>query len=140
MVNKRVTIWGVGIFEPYPDGGDFILYYRWEIKDMNNTITFSSEKYEDEITYNRSDLDNDLHIIKHRFISWKKGIVLEPGMKFNFVQGLSNRKCFYTEQGAEYQKVPNEDMDLFKLENSPDSRNSTDVSRGIIPGFLYSLI
>ena len=44
MVSKRVTIWGVGVYEPYPDGGDFTLFYRWEIKDMENNIVFSSEK------------------------------------------------------------------------------------------------
>jgi hypothetical protein len=44
-----VIIWGVGIFEPFPDGGDFSLLYRWEIKDFSNNIVFSSEKYEEEI-------------------------------------------------------------------------------------------
>ena len=42
VASKAVTIKGVGIFEPHPDGGDFTLFYKWQVKDAAGTIISSS--------------------------------------------------------------------------------------------------
>jgi len=49
--NRRVIIWGVGVFEPHPNGGDFSLSYKWEIKDENNNKLFTSEVFHEDVKY-----------------------------------------------------------------------------------------
>ncbi len=51
--DRKVTVMGVGVFEPYPDGGDFTLFYKYEIKDSGNSVIFKSDTFEEEITYSR---------------------------------------------------------------------------------------
>lgn len=46
---------------------------------------------------------------------------------------------YYSESGNDYNLIENPDMGIFTVKGSPNSSNSTEVNRGIIPGFLYAL-
>ncbi len=46
--------------------------------------------------------------------------------------------CYYAEDGNSYATVENQDMGLFRLDRSGLSNNSTEVSRGIIFGIIYT--
>lgn len=46
---------------------------------------------------------------------------------------------WYGSSGSDYENVQNEDMGLFKLEDSGDSGNGTSIYSGQIPEILYYL-
>lgn len=65
---------------------------------------------------------------------------MRVGQRFHYIQWISVDRCWYSESGNDYRTVENPDMDLFTIETSDKSSNSTSQNRGIIPGIIYKLI
>lgn len=136
--SKNIRVYGTGLFEKHPSGGSFELGYKYIIFEGDNEV-FKSEVFKEDIEPPPREEIKD-HIIEYRFKNFPDGIEVKAGQKYNFCMWMKGTEhCFYTESGGQYRNVQNPDMDLFTVENSDLSSNSTTSSRGIIPGILYAI-
>eukprot|EP00347_Sterkiella_histriomuscorum_P019148 403342763 len=133
-----VIIYGVGIFEEYPNGEEFTLGYKYIIKDSSDSQTLSKSQLYEELVPHEPEKVNE-HVISHIFKNIPQGIKVGAGQYFNFIQWVSCEKCYYSESGASYEQIENPDTGIFTVKGSQYSTNSTELNRGIIPGFLYAL-
>lgn len=135
-------VFGIGIFEMYPNGHNFTMGYVYHIEDKNGNLIESSQIHEEPI---EESADPQTHIIKHELHAFKemKGLFIEQGQRFHFCMHILNaQRCYYSETGEGYrtQIVDNQDyMDMFEIRDSSHSNNSTKTNRGIIPGILFSV-
>ena len=141
--NRDVKIFGIGIFEPYPQQRrDFKYGYKYVIKDAADADVFTSEVFEEEVTCPLPEEITD-HIIQHRFINNATGVLVRAGQKYVHASWIAyndgHNRCFYAESGDRPREVENTDTGLFDVADSSLSSNSTRVNRGIVPGLLYTL-
>lgn len=136
--NKRIRVFGILLYERYQSSDRaFQLKYRYRLEITHGEDSFKSEVFQEEV-----DASNPVdHIIEHRFINLKDGVLVEAGQRYcqeMWVVGAD--RMHYSETGAQFREVQNTDMGLFEILHSPYSENSTTTNRGIIPGIVYSLV
>eukprot|EP00347_Sterkiella_histriomuscorum_P023363 403334928 len=150
--NQNVRVYGIGLFEPFPNGTSFQLGYKYHVEDHEGNNLFSSEMIEEQVNCplpneplseeNQSILDIESHIIWYKFqsISQSQGITVRANQRFNVQTWMSGDRCYYSETGEGYANIQlNEDMGLFRISDSQYCSNSTRVNRGILPGILYTI-
>lgn len=138
--NRDIKVFGMGLFERYPDGGPFKIGYKYKIMDSNNQdVVPYTQVWEEEVNVDRSTITD--HIIQHVFVNHPDGILVQARQKLDWSMWFdsSDGRCYNSENGGDYRNIANEDMGLFELENSSNSGNSTTINRGIIPGILYKI-
>jgi len=112
-----VKIFGIGIYEKHPNGGDFTLGYRFYIEEpVDGAIASQSELFEEVVEQTEQNTAN--HIVWHKFQNYPGGVLVKAGQKFNFVQWMNGERCYYSESGEYYRQIPNEDKDLFTIQDS----------------------
>ncbi|TNV83833.1 hypothetical protein FGO68_gene5627 [Halteria grandinella] len=137
--NRDIVVHGTGLFERHPNGGNFELGYKYIILDSSDRELFKSATFIEPVNPTPEIIVDRL--FKHKFTSHPNGIEVKAGQKYVFCQWI--RGCdhtYYTESGNNHREVEeNPDRDLFKVENSDLSSNSTTSNRGVIGGVMYSL-
>ena len=118
---KDIKIYGIGLFEKHPNGAPMTLGYKYIIEDLSGTEISKTEVFRENV----EPVDVEGHIIQHKFENHKTGIIVRVGQRFHYIQWISVDRCWYSESGNDYRTVENPDMDLFTIETSDKSSNST---------------
>ena len=61
--NQNIKVYGMGLFERHPSGGQWKLGYKYKLYDQNDNMLLDSETWEEEVDPNPADVVD--HIIKH---------------------------------------------------------------------------
>jgi hypothetical protein len=115
------------------------LGYKYLIHESDDREVFKSQTYTEQITPVKEEIKD--RMFTYKFKSLPEGIRVMAGQKYTFAQWMRGAEhCYYTESGNQHKDVEsNVDRDLFKIERSELSSNSTTPNRGIIAGVMYEL-
>lgn len=67
--NKNIKVFGIGIFDKHPAGGEFTIGYKYYIEEADGTISFTSELVEELVNPDPEQVEN--HVIWYHFQTFK---------------------------------------------------------------------